>query len=278
MPAGQQIALQPALALVLAEHLHHPAVGRHVVVDRAGSRPSNSGRSPRTPRSSGWRPVSSGLKTRKLRASALSFITSRMNCALDARGLGLDRPRRGHLDRVVAEIGHPQIAQQQPAVGVRVGAHAALALRGQLGQLRPQAARRRRKAPPAGSSSSTVRGSAMCSGLSMSPIGTWCARNVPSTGWPSTPSARSSPWACGGRSSASAGRSPEIPCCRASFWIRLISAIDLVQRRGHQLVHRRPGSVAFDEIGRVAVAAERGRRVPRGRSAPARSGRRSCSR
>ena len=32
MPAGQQIALQPALALMLAEDFHHPAVGVQVVV------------------------------------------------------------------------------------------------------------------------------------------------------------------------------------------------------------------------------------------------------
>ena len=34
MPAGQQVSLQPALALVLAEHLHHPAVRDEVVVFR----------------------------------------------------------------------------------------------------------------------------------------------------------------------------------------------------------------------------------------------------
>ena len=32
MPAGQQIAFEPALALVLAQHLHHAAVGREMVV------------------------------------------------------------------------------------------------------------------------------------------------------------------------------------------------------------------------------------------------------
>ena len=32
MAAGQQIALEPALALMLAEHLHDPAVGGQVVV------------------------------------------------------------------------------------------------------------------------------------------------------------------------------------------------------------------------------------------------------
>ena len=32
MPAGEQVALEPALARVLAQDLHHAAVGREVVV------------------------------------------------------------------------------------------------------------------------------------------------------------------------------------------------------------------------------------------------------
>ena len=44
MPAGEQIAFQPALAHVLAEHLHHPAVRREMVVVRDRSRPSSRGR------------------------------------------------------------------------------------------------------------------------------------------------------------------------------------------------------------------------------------------
>jgi hypothetical protein len=32
VPAGQEVALKPALALVLAEHLHHPPVGRQVII------------------------------------------------------------------------------------------------------------------------------------------------------------------------------------------------------------------------------------------------------
>ncbi len=34
MPPGEQISFEPALAQVLAEHLHHPAVGRDMVVGR----------------------------------------------------------------------------------------------------------------------------------------------------------------------------------------------------------------------------------------------------
>ena len=44
-------------------------------------------------------------------------------------------PGSGHVDRVVAEIGQPQVAEQDAAVGVRVGPHPALALGGQLAQL-----------------------------------------------------------------------------------------------------------------------------------------------
>ena len=32
MPPGQQIAFEPALAQMLAQHLHHPAIRRDVVV------------------------------------------------------------------------------------------------------------------------------------------------------------------------------------------------------------------------------------------------------
>ena len=78
MPAGQQIAFEPALAQVLAEHFHHPAVGRQMVVPRKVSaiqaRLVTSSTSCQR-----LELVSSGLKRRKLRASMFSFITSRRN-------------------------------------------------------------------------------------------------------------------------------------------------------------------------------------------------------
>ena len=49
-------------------------------------------------------------------------------------------PRRGHVDRVVAEIRHPQVAEQHAAVGVGIRAHASFALGRQFGQFRFQAA------------------------------------------------------------------------------------------------------------------------------------------
>ena len=49
-------------------------------------------------------------------------------------------PGAGTLDGVVAEVGQAQVAKQQAAVGVRVGAHAALPSGAQLGQLGPEPA------------------------------------------------------------------------------------------------------------------------------------------
>ena len=39
---------------------------------------------------------------------------------------------------MVAEVGHPQVTQQDPAVGVRVGAHPSLRLGGERGQVGQQ--------------------------------------------------------------------------------------------------------------------------------------------
>ena len=149
VPAGEQIALQPALALVLAEHFHHAAGRRQVVVGRRGSRPSRSCRSLRRRRPGGSRPSRPGPKRRKLRWSALQLHHVAEEAAHDARRLGLDGAGLRHVDGVVAEVGQPQVAQQQAAVGVRVGAHAPLALRRQLGQFGHAARRSRRTAPPA---------------------------------------------------------------------------------------------------------------------------------
>ena len=49
------------------------------------------------------------------------------------------RPRRRHVDRVLAEIRHPQVAEQDAAVGVGIGAHAPVARGRKFGQFRFQA-------------------------------------------------------------------------------------------------------------------------------------------
>ena len=80
-----------------------------------------------------------------------------------------------------------------------------------------------------------------CSGLvRTSASGTWWARQVPSTGSPSTIFGPVQPFGVrstiiGQRGRAACGRPPS---GRACCWIARISAIALVQRRGHRLVHR----------------------------------------
>ena len=61
--------------------------------------------------------------------------------AHDLGGLARRAARRGHAHREVAKVGQVQVVQQEPTVGVRVGAHALGALGGQLGQLGAQNAR-----------------------------------------------------------------------------------------------------------------------------------------
>ena len=52
--------------------------------------------------------------------------------------LSVHGARRRHVHRVHAEIGHPQVVQQEPAIGVRIGAHPPVALGRKLGQFRDQ--------------------------------------------------------------------------------------------------------------------------------------------
>jgi hypothetical protein len=52
-------------------------------------------------------------------------------CVADAA-----HPGRGRLDRVVAEIRHPQVAEQNPAVGVGIRARASFGVGRKFGQFR----------------------------------------------------------------------------------------------------------------------------------------------
>ena len=126
VPAGQQVALEPALALVLAQHLHHPPVRREVVV---------AGHDLRVPRAVGRleqrrEPVRGGLVGPE-HAEVLHVRPHHVaqEAAEDARRLGGGDRRLGDVDGVVAEVRHPQVLQQLAAVGVRRGAHPLVALR-----------------------------------------------------------------------------------------------------------------------------------------------------
>ena len=135
VPPRQQVALEPALAKVLAQHLHHAAVGREVLV----ARPHLRGRGSPGHLEQGREPVRGGLVRPHHAEVALPFAGAHdlaQEGASDARGFGVGRARRRHGHRVRAKGRQRQVLQQQPAVGVRIGAHAAIAPgcdRGDLG-------------------------------------------------------------------------------------------------------------------------------------------------
>ncbi len=134
MAAGQEIALEPALALVLAQHLHHPPVGGEVIVprERLGD-PGAVG---------DLEHVLPAIRVALVRTEEPEVARRHVELHHVAEELAHDagRFRRGgagrlHLDRIVAEIRHAQVPEDQAAVRVRVGAHAARAARRQVGQL-----------------------------------------------------------------------------------------------------------------------------------------------
>ena len=148
--AGEQVALEPALAVVLGEHLHAP--GRRARGGRRSARisaPRRRGRSPRRRPRAGWR------RSRRVRRGG-SWCALRVDHVAQEGRRARGSPRRASRPgvatstRVVAEVGQREVAQQQAAVGVRVGAHAPVALGRQRG-----AARRRGR--PSSSKSSSGR-------------------------------------------------------------------------------------------------------------------------
>ena len=195
--AGQQVALEPALARVLRQHLHHAAVAAQGDRRSAAGRRPTAGRSPRTPVTAGSTPFRPGPKIRKL--SGFWRMTSRSHVpstfvASDEEVAGL-----GDLDGVVAEVGQPEVAQQDAAVRMRVGAHPAVTHRRERPQIRSQPARvveqllgpiaaepRRRGAPDAPGS------------RARRPSGPGATGSCPRPAGRRPPSGPSSPWACAG--------------------------------------------------------------------------------
>ena len=134
MPSGQQIPFEPAFALCsLSISITRPA----------GARNSSFG----TVAASHWRSVASKSASRPF--DSVSSGPKRENCAApvqlgniaqetpkDVRISNAMNPRRRHVDCVLAEIRHSQVAQQNATVGMRVRTHALLALRSEFGQFR----------------------------------------------------------------------------------------------------------------------------------------------
>ena len=139
--AGEQITLEPALALVLAQHLEHPAlVGQELIPLEHRGIPLPRGRLEH--RSEPVRDRLIGCKDAKVSARGVQSDHVAQIPAEHACVLGLHGARLGHLDGVGPKVRQLEIVKQQAAVGVRIGAHAALARGRERAQLRPQPALR----------------------------------------------------------------------------------------------------------------------------------------
>ena len=273
--AGQQVALQPALAEVLAEHLHHAAVrargGRRsgrISASQARSVTSKHGAEPVRGRLVGPEDAEA--------CSGLRRMTSRRNPP-STRVASLDGARRrGHVDRVGAEVRQLQVAREQRRRW-RAGWRPSGARRGApRRRARGAARRRRRRAPRGGRSASRSRAARGARGWwPGSRAAPGASGTTPRPGVRRRPWVPSSPSGCAGRSSARPGG-----CGLAGAGALLDRGDlvrDLVERGRHQLVHRprarSPRRTAARSRSPPAARAARARGCAR-----ARSGWRSCSR
>ena len=133
--AGEQVALEPALAHMLREHGVHDAavrVEKLVVVRRLGD-PAAARDLEHRAQAVGGRFVG-GEDAEVARVHVLAHDVAHER-AEHGHVLRFDGAGRRHGLLIRAEVRHAQLAQQQPAVGVGVRAHAALPLRRERLQL-----------------------------------------------------------------------------------------------------------------------------------------------
>ena len=207
VPAREQVALEPALAEVLGEDLHHAAVGREPLVGRLASPPSQVRPVTEKTSSSRFEAVSSGPKRRNVSRVPVDDVAQ--VAAEDPRRLGRARARLRHVDRVVAEVGQHEVAEQLAAVRVRVGAHPPPADAARAPELGHEAAALVEQllgpvAPkPLPRAAAGARG---CRGPPRAAPG--ASARCPRPACRRPPSARSSPSASAGRASASADARP----------------------------------------------------------------------
>ena len=134
VPSGQEITLQPALALMLAQDLHDASVGCEMIVIGKGLRlPGAVGDLEDVLPAVGV--VLVGAEEPEVALWHVELHDIAQVAAHDPRRLGRDGAGGANLHRIVAKIGKPQVVQQQAAIGVRIGAHAAIALRRQRCQV-----------------------------------------------------------------------------------------------------------------------------------------------
>ena len=147
----------------------------------------------------------------------------------------------------------------------------------QLSEARGRARLPRRTAPPVGSSAATAPAAAADRGGRARPAsGTWCERQVPSTGTPSTSFGPVQPFGVRSTITGQRGRSAP-PSARAARWIARDLVERLVEDGGERLVHQHR-VVALDEERPPAVALEQRAQLLLGDAGEHASGSRSCSR
>ncbi len=135
VPAGEQVSLEPALAQMLGEHLHHAAVGPRF----SSSGPVSASHALSVDSNTAAEPVRRGfVGPHQAEPVGVAGDHVAKERAEHAGGFGGSGRRFVHGDGVIGEVGQVEVAQQQPAVGVRVGAHPALPGRRQRPQLRPK--------------------------------------------------------------------------------------------------------------------------------------------
>ena len=123
MSPGEQVALQPALAEVLAQNLHHAAIRREMIVSRQDlGEPIAIGDIEH-----GAEPVRCGF----IRAHQPEVVRVVADDVAEERPEHLGRliergPGLFDFDRIRAEVGQPQLLQQLAAIGMRIRAHPAL--------------------------------------------------------------------------------------------------------------------------------------------------------
>ena len=125
MAPREQITFEPSLALVLAQHLHHAAVRRQmVVVGKLLGHPRPVRHFKRV--LPAVRVVFVGAEQAEVLALHVQLHHVAQEPAHRTRSLGVGGAGLLHVDGVFAEVGHFQVAQEQAAVAMRIGAHAAL--------------------------------------------------------------------------------------------------------------------------------------------------------
>src|ERR1035437_926424 len=137
VPPGEQITFEPALALMLAQHFHHPAIwGQKLVVVLLLRLPLPAGYLKHGSQAVGERFV--GAKNPEIPLFLVQFEHIAKEYAQFMRISRLNRSGSRYVDGVLAKVWHDQIVEQQTTISIWIGAHAAFALGRQLGQFRHQ--------------------------------------------------------------------------------------------------------------------------------------------